>query len=264
MSIWLMILGGWGCMAIVMSVLWGIQRVRGDAGIVDVAWGLGVGILGTCYAILSTSGNLSRRVLIGAMVLIWSLRLSAHIAVRLMRLPEDGRYQSLKETWGARAQWNLFLFFQLQAFWSMLFALPMLLAARNPLPMWQVLDVVAVSIWVVAFCGEAVADWQLSTFRHDPANRGLVCQRGLWRFSRHPNYFFEWVHWWAYACLAVGSPWGGLAVAGPVAMLYFLLKVTGVPPTEAQALKSRGEAYREYQRTTSVFIPWPPKRGSDQ
>ena len=264
MSIWLLILGGWAGMVVVMAALWVVQRVRGDAGIVDVAWGLGVGFLGALFAALSSTGDPTRRMLIAGMVLLWALRLSAHIAVRLLRLPEDGRYQSLKETWGARAQWNLFLFFQLQAFWSMLFALPMLLASRNPLPMWQVLDVLAVMIWLIAFCGEALADGQLSAFRHKPANRGQVCRQGLWRYSRHPNYFFEWLHWWAYVCLAAGSSWGALALAGPAAMLFFLLKVTGVPPTEAQALKSRGEAYREYQRTTSVFFPWPPKRAASE
>lgn len=259
MSPWLLILGGWGCMVVVMAALWAVQRVRGDAGIVDVAWGLGVGILGALFAAMSTTGDANRRLLIAGMVLLWALRLSGHIAVRLMRLPEDGRYHTLKETWGPRAQWNLFLFFQLQAFWSMLFALPMLLASRNTLPMWQVLDVVAVVIWLIAFSGESLADAQLSAFRHDPSNKGQVCRRGLWRYSRHPNYFFEWLHWWAYVCLAAGSAWGGLALAGPAAMLFFLLKVTGVPPTEAQALKSRGEAYRDYQRTTSVFFPWPPR-----
>ncbi len=264
MNSWQLILGGWGCMVVVMAALWAIQRMRGDAGIVDVAWGLGVGILGALYAALSASGDPARRVLIATMVLLWALRLSAHIAVRLMRLPEDGRYQSLKDHWGARAQWNLFLFFQVQAFWSMLFALPMLLAAQNPRPMWQVLDGIAVVIWLIAVSGESLADWQLSAFRHNPANAGQVFQRGLWHYSRHPNYFFEWLHWWTYVCLAAGSPWGGLALAGPVAMLYFLLKVTGVPPTEAQALKSRGDAYRQYQRTTSVFFPWPPQRGASE
>ena len=264
MNSWQLILGGWACMVVVMAALWAVQRVRGDAGIVDVAWGLGVGLLGALYAALSAGGDPARRVLIATMVSLWALRLSAHIAVRLMRLPEDGRYQSLKENWGPRAQWNLFLFFQLQAFWSMLFALPMLLATQNSRPMWQVLDRIAVVIWLIAVSGESLADWQLSAFRHNPANAGQVCRRGLWRYSRHPNYFFEWLHWWAYVCLAAGSPWGGLALAGPTAMLYFLLKVTGVPPTEAQALKSRGDAYRQYQRTTSVFFPWPPQRGASE
>ena len=264
MNSWQVILSGWACMVVVMATLWGVQRVRGDAGIVDVAWGLGVGFLGAQFSALSAVGDPARRLLIAAMAVLWALRLSAHIAVRLTRLPEDGRYQSLKEHWGARAQWNLFLFFQLQAFWSMLFALPMWLAAQNPLPMWQFLDGVAVVIWLIAVSGEALADWELSAFRHNPAHAGQVCQRGLWRYSRHPNYFFEWLHWWAYVCLAAGSPWGGLALAGPAAMLYFLLKVTGVPPTEAQALKSRGDAYRQYQRTTSVFFPWPPQRGASE
>ena len=107
-----------------------------------------------------------------------------------------------------------------------------------------------------------LADRQLSAFRMNPANRGQVCRQGMWRYSRHPNYFCEWLHWWAYVLLAVGAAGGWLNVLGPVLMLYFLHKVTGIPPTEAQALKNRGEAYREYQRTTSIFFPWPPKKGA--
>jgi steroid 5-alpha reductase family enzyme len=140
-----------------------------------------------------------------------------------------------------------------------LFAIPMLVAARNPAPpaIW---DALGVAIWLLAVAGESLADRQLSRFRRDPARRGQVCQLGLWRYSRHPNYFFEWLHWWSYVCLAVGAPWGWAAIVGPLAMLYFLLFVTGVKPTEAQALLTRGAAYREYQRTTSAFIPWPPQR----
>jgi steroid 5-alpha reductase family enzyme len=111
----------------------------------------------------------------------------------------------------------------------------------------------------VAFAGESLADRQLSRFRQDPRNRGRVCRDGLWRYSRHPNYFFEWLHWWAYVALAAGSPLWWIAVAGVAMMLLFLTRVTGIPPTEAQALRSRGEAYREYQRTTSAFFPWPPR-----
>lgn len=260
----LLVIGcGWCCMVLVMSVLWLVQKQRGDAGIVDVAWGLGVGCLGVLFAVMSFDGDQTRRFVVGAMVLLWALRLSLHIALRLMRLPEDGRYQTLKGEWGIHAQRNLFFFFQLQAFWSVLFAMPILLSARNPLPFGGVADFIGLGIWLLALGGEALADRQLSTFRQDLANKGQVCRAGLWRYSRHPNYFFEWLHWWAYVCLAIGADWGWLSVGGPVCMLYFLLKVTGVPPTEAQALKSRGDAYREYQRTTSVFFPWPPKQGVD-
>jgi steroid 5-alpha reductase family enzyme len=117
-----------------------------------------------------------------------------------------------------------------------------------------------VAVAVLALGGEAIADAQLSRFRRDPANRGTVCRTGLWRYSRHPNYFFEWVHWWAYVLIGIAAPWGWLALFGPALMLLFLFKITGIPPTEARALESRGDAYREYQRTTSVFVPWPPRR----
>jgi steroid 5-alpha reductase family enzyme len=117
-----------------------------------------------------------------------------------------------------------------------------------------------VLVWVVAVTGEALADRQLAAFRADQTNRGRTCRVGLWRLSRHPNYFFEWLHWWSYVLLGVGSPWWALTLVGPALMLYFLLRVTGIPATEAQALASRGEDYREYQRTTSAFVPWFPRR----
>lgn len=260
MNAWLLIGAGWLLMSVVMSLLWAYQKVRGDAGIVDVAWGLGVGCLGVFFALGSSDGDLTRRRLIAGLALVWSLRLSVHIAHRLFKLPEDGRYQSLRKQWGDRTQRNLFLFFQVQAFWSVLFAVPMLIAARNPAPTWSTFDLGAMVVWFIAIAGEWLADRQLSAFRLDPRNRGKVCRDGLWCYSRHPNYFFEWIHWWVYVLLAAGSPVWWVTLLGPMAMLYFLFRVTGIPPTEAQALRSRGDAYREYQRTTSAFFPWPPRK----
>lgn len=260
MNAWLLILSGWGAISAGMAALWMIQRWHGDAGIVDVAWGLGVGVLGAVFAACSESGDPTRRAVIGSLALIWSLRLSGYIFARLMRLPEDGRYQTLKSQWGPRAQFNLFVFFQMQALWSVLFALPMLVAARNPSPAFNLLDGLAVVLWLIAVGGETLADRQLSVFRRDPTNQGKVCRNGLWYYSRHPNYFFEWVHWWVYVLFAIGAPFGWLTLFGPALMLFFLFKVTGIPPTEAQAIKSRGAAYREYQQTTSPFFPWPPRR----
>ena len=131
--------------------------------------------------------------------------------------------------------------------------------ASDPSPALDVWVWIGVGFWLVSLAGESVADRQLAAFKADPGNRGKVCDVGLWRYSRHPNYFFEWLHWFSYPLIAMGAPSQWVAWLGPVIMLLFLYRVSGIPYTEKQSLKSRGDAYREYQRTTSPFIPWPPK-----
>jgi steroid 5-alpha reductase family enzyme len=241
-----------------MLVLWLIQQRRGNAGIVDVAWAFSTGALGALFA-LAADGAWTRRAVVAGLALAWGVRLGVHLWIRVAREAEDGRYRHLRERWGGAADTNLFVFFQVQAAWAVLFALPMLAAARNP-GEWTLLDGAGVAIWAIGLIGEAVADRQLAAFRAVPANRGRVCRDGLWRWSRHPNYFFEWLHWWGYIVLAIGSPLWWVPLAGVIAMGFFITRVTGIPPTEAQAIRSRGEAYRDYQRTTSAFVPWPPRR----
>lgn len=241
-----------------MAGLWVLQRRIDDAGIVDVAWGLGIAIFALVYFFVVGGANFERSVVALAVVWIWAIRLGLHVFTRLLQHKEDGRYQNLKAAWGDKAQSKLFYFYQAQAFGSWLFSLPLLLTFLNAAA-WNVLDYVGIGVVVVAVVGESIADWQLSRFRNNPANKGKVCNQGLWKYSRHPNYFFEWCHWWAYVCFAAAAPFGWLAILGPLSMLYFILKVTGIPPTEAQAIRSRGDAYREYQRTTSPFFPWPPR-----
>lgn len=258
MHVWLLILNCWLGVAVVMALLWVMQRVQGDSGIVDVAWGLGVGLISIVFAIFS-AGDPTRRTIVGVLALAWAIRLSGYIVVRLFQLPEDGRYVTLKDNWGENAQANLFWFFQMQAFWAVLFALPMLMACRNAESFPTVWDFLGLAIWVLAVSGEALSDRQLARFRKNPENAGEVCRVGLWKYSRHPNYFFEWIHWWGYVALSVGVDYWFTTLLAPLAMLYFLFKVTGIPPTEEQCLKSRGEKYREYQRTTSPFVPWPPR-----
>lgn len=261
MNLWLVLGVAWGVMILVMAGVWWLQSRLGDAGIVDVVWTYSVGMLSIVYGMLASEGDVSRRALVGVLAGIWSLRLGTHILIRVMRMPEDGRYIALKEEAGDQAQRKLFVFYQYQAFGAVLFSVPMLIAAVNPAPL-GVWDFVGLVVFGLAWGGEALADQQLSAWRGDAANRGRVCRRGLWRYSRHPNYFFEWMHWWAYAALAATAPWGWVALIGPLAMYYFINHVTGIPPTEKQAIKSRGEAYREYQRTTSPFFPWPPQKAS--
>ena len=261
----LIIVAGWTLMAIVMYLLWLLQRRTGDAGIVDVAWGLGVALIASAFCFFA-DGLPARRWAVALLVAAWAVRLSGYVLVRVLNMPEDGRYQTLKQQWGSNSGRNMLLFYQFQAFGSLLFALPMLIAASNPNP-WSGWDYAAVGLWLVAIVGESLADRQLHRFRTDPANRQGVCRTGFWYYSRHPNYFFEWLHWWTYVLFAVSAsaaagwinPWGLINLIFPLAMLYFILYKTGIPPTEAQSLKSRGDAYREYQRTTSAFFPWPPR-----
>lgn len=252
---------GWLGLAILMAGLWWWQRIRGDATIVDVGWTFGFGLVAVSGAVFGP-GEPARRWLVGLIVAVWSLRLGLHLLNNriLGHAREDGRYQALRAKWGAQAQLRFFVFFQAQAFLAALFAGAPMLAMRRPGPFPSWFDWAGLAIGLIAVIGEGLADRQLAAFRADPANRGRTCRAGLWRYSRHPNYFFEWLHWWAYVLIAAGGPWWGLTLLAPALMLYFLLNVTGIPATEAQALASRGDDYRDYQRTTSAFIPWWPRR----
>ena len=250
-------LAGWAAIAIAMALVWWIQRRSRRADWVDVAWTLGTGALATAFALLS-EGVAVRRALIAAFATGWSLRLAWHLVLRLRKSPEDGRYRRLRAQHGNRADAWLFGFFQFQALLCAFFATPALIAARNPGAVgWP--EAVGAFVWVIAVAGETVADRQLSRFRNARRDSSRVCRAGLWKYSRHPNYFFEWIHWWSYVCVGLQAPAGWLTVAAPAAMLLLICKVTGIPPTEAQALASRGEAYRQYQRQVSAFFPWPPR-----
>jgi steroid 5-alpha reductase family enzyme len=242
----------------VMTCMWLIQLRTRNAGIVDVAWGGAIGLVGTSWALTAT-GDPTRRILAATLIAVWALRLTAYLYLRVVGHPEEGRYATLRQTWGDAANVRLFGFFQMQALTVLLFAMPVLLVASNPARLWQITDLFGLLLWGIGVGGVALSDWQLARFKQRPDSHGRTCREGLWRYSRHPNYFFEWVHWWSYVLLALGGPWWWLAAVTPLVLLYFLLYVTGIPPTEAQAVMSRGEEYRQYQKTTSAFFPWLPK-----
>ena len=242
-----------------MVVLWLWQLRSGRADWVDALWAASIGVLAVFYAVFG-DGAVEKRVLVALVAGTWSIRLSYHLIERLAgHEQEDGRYQAMREYWGDRAPFWMLVFFMGQALVAWLFALPAWVVANDPSRVLTIWVVLGVLIWFISLAGESLADRQLSAFRSDPANRGKVCQVGLWKYSRHPNYFFEWLHWFSYPLIAMGAPNQWIAWLGPVLMLLFLYRVTGIPYTEKQSLKSRGEAYREYQRTTSAFFPWPPK-----
>ena len=254
---------GAAALAAMMFVIWLLSVWRNNAGFVDVGWALGLVILAVSYA-WHGPGYGPRKWLMAAMVAFWGLRLALHLVRRILSEPEDGRYQQLRREWaGTNVNLRFLFFFEFQAVLDVVLSLPMLVAALNPAPQLSWLEYAGAALWVAAVIGEAAADAQLAAFKHDAKNRGRVCQVGLWRYSRHPNYFFEWFVWVAWLVYALASPWGWTAMICPALMLFFLFRVTGIPATEAQALRSRGEEYRKYQETTSAFVPWGRKATSN-
>lgn len=254
-------------LAVAMTIAWVVQRRTNNAGWVDAVWSFALGAAGVVYALfpLHADTPVVRQWLVAALVAAWSLRLGTHIASRTVHGMEDARYAQFRREWGAAFQRRMFWFLQIQAVAAALLAVSMLLAARNPRPL-SLLDFAALIVLLVAIAGEAWADRQLRRFRADPSNHGRVCDAGLWGWSRHPNYFFEWLVWVAYALLAIDPsgdyPWGWLALSAPALMYWLLVYVSGVPPLEEQMVRSRGERYRAYQARVSAFIPLPPARSS--
>lgn len=259
---WTLLAAGTVLMCALHAVVWLISlRIR-NAGIVDVAWAGGFSLLALLYGGLGP-GWPPRRLLIAAMTALWSLRLAGYLHGRVMgqHPREDGRYAELRRRWaGGNLALRFLVFFQVQALLDVVLAVPLLVACLNPEPRLLAIEWAAAALWLLALAGESLADRQLARFKADPANSGKVCDVGLWRLSRHPNYFFEWLVWCAFALFALGSPWGFVGLYCPALMLYFLFRVTGIPATEEQALRTKGEAYRRYQRTTSAFVPWFPRR----
>ena len=240
-----------------LLALWAIQLRTRDAATADIGWTILVAG-GAIAAGVLVDGDPSRRLLVASLVVVWAARLGFYLLRDRVFAGrgEDGRYRALRQHWGDGASRNFLFLYLGQAFVATLFIAPVAAAMRGgPLDLFAIAGVI---VWLVAVGGEALADRQLARFRADPSTRGTVCRVGLWRYSRHPNYFFEWINWWAYVLIGHLAP---LTLLGPAAMLLFLFRITGIPYTEQQALRSRGDAYRAYQRSTSAFVPWPPRGG---
>lgn len=261
MSAWLLPLGALAGLCALFAGLFFVCRRVDNYSFVDVAWSYAFAPLAWFYAVAG-HGWLPRRLAIATLVTLWSARLGSHLLRRVAghHPVEDGRYQQLRRDWAGNFGPKMAGFFQLQAGSVVLLGVPFLLPVLNPAPGWRACELAGLALWAPALAGEAIADAQLAAFKRQAANKGRVCDVGLWRCSRHPNYFFEWLVWVAYFLFALGSPWGWLAAIGPGAILFLLLRVTGIPLTEEQSLRSKGEAYRRYQAVTSAFVPWFPKK----
>ncbi|RMH08110.1 MAG: DUF1295 domain-containing protein [Nitrospirae bacterium] len=226
----------------------------------DLGFCVGFGLVAVVDG-LNASGDPIRRIVVATMAAVYAWRLGFHLFVhRIADKPEDARYRSLRKQLGRWSEVCAFVYFQGQAVAVVVLSVPLLVLMAAPTPFGGIWDWLGVMIGVVGVGGEAWADWQLAQFKADSRNRNKVCQIGWWRYSRHPNYFFDVVHWWAYPVMGLVHPNGWLTMIAPLVMMWALLRVSGVPYAEAQALASKGEAYRRYQATTSVFIPWRPKR----
>lgn len=256
-------------LALAMTGAWLLALRTGRSGWIDAIWSYAVGAaaVAACLWPAGAAGaDPVRRGAVAVLVALWSLRLGTHIAVRSSRGGDDPRYAALRRQWGARAAPRLLWFLQVQAAVALVLALGAGAAAHAPGPFGRLQDVAGIVLLVCAIVGEAAADRQLAAFRR--SRSGGVCDRGLWGWSRHPNYFFEWLAWAAVAVVAVDVsgdyPAGLIAVAGAALMYLLLAHVSGVPPLEAHMLASRGAAYRAYMARVGAFWPWPPRRSDDE
>jgi steroid 5-alpha reductase family enzyme len=255
----------WAVCAAVQLALWAVAQRTRNAGIVDVGWALSFALVVALYASRATA-PVAAWAPIAAVAAAWSLRLGGYLIARgAARAPEDGRYADLRQRWAPRAGRRFFVLFQAQA------ALTALLSSAFVVPFvaapWDGgwLRGLGAAIAAAGVLGETTADAQLARWKRDPAHRGAVCDAGLWSRSRHPNYFFEWCVWVGYAVYGLAfAPAGVIALVGQAIIFGSIFWVTGIPPTEKQALRSKGDAYRQYQARVSRFIPLPPKaRGRD-
>ena len=246
-----------GVLVVMMAILWWVGIKIKNAAVVDVGWGGGFVLLALVYFFLG-DGFFDRRLLMAGMVIVWGGRLALHLFVDriLSGKPEDGRYVVIRNNWKTKINLKLFFFYEFQALLIVILSLPFLFMALNLDERLTWVEWLGFAIWGIGIIGESVADAQLRRFKSDPANQGKVCQLGLWNYSRHPNYFLEWVIWVGYCVASLASPYGWASFNSALIMAYILTRVTGIPMTEEQALRTKGDAYRAYQRTTSSFIPW--------
>jgi steroid 5-alpha reductase family enzyme len=262
--IWILCLAVLAVMTPVMVCAWGYGLARRNGGWTDVFWtfGTGVALAGTAlFPLEAGAAPQIRQWLVAGLVALWALRLGGYLAPRVAAHPEDPRYAKFRADWGNNYARNMLFVTLPQAPASALLALSVLAAARAPGAALAFRDVLGVAIFLIALGGAGLADAQMKLFKADPNNAGKVADVGLWGWSRHPNYFFEWLAWLAYPVIALdpARPISWLSLSAPVVMFLLLTRVSGIPPLEEAQLRSKGDAYRAYQARVSAFFPLPPK-----
>jgi steroid 5-alpha reductase family enzyme len=248
----------WLAVSLILTLvfLWALKLKNN--GIVDIFWAFNFLVI-ACITWLLADGDFVRKTLVCGLAALWSIRLGIYLLIRVGGHihEEEGRYKQLRQGWNNA---KFFGFYMMQAFSNVMLSIPFFAMALNKDPQLSVLEYIGAALWLISIIGEGVADGQLMHFKKQPENKGKVCQYGLWNYSRHPNYFFQFSIWVSVFILAVSSPYGWLSIICPLSIGFLIFKVTGIPMTEEQAVRSKGEAYKEYQRTTSAFVPWLKKK----
>lgn len=241
-------------MLIFILGIWAWYLITDNPSIVDVCWSIGIFICGSSYLYQQLpDGQTMRNLLAWVLLLAWAGRLAGFLWVtRIAKGKHDPRYETISDSWKISKKIGFLLNFTLQGFLMMIIALPFLFIPSVNSPVPTLFDMISIILIILGLVGETIADWQLNSFKQ--ASRG-VCNVGLWHYSRHPNYFFEWIIWMGFALLGISGHWGWISLMSPILLFIIFFFVTG-PITERQSLLSRGEAFKEYQRTTSFIIPW--------
>lgn len=252
-------------LSLIMAGAWVIQQRTRNSGFVDAIWTFGLGAVGIVSALapLTASGTTTRQIVVALIMLAWSLRLGIHIMRRSRGRSDDPRYAALIRQWVSHASRQMFILLQKQALVTLPLALSILVAAHNPAPFGRVQDWLGILVIFAGIVGEGLADRQLHNWLATHKEGERICDRGLWRWSRHPNYFFEWVFWLAFPFFAIalsgGYAPGWLTLAAPVCMYWLLVHVSGIPPLEQHMVAKHGDAYRAYQARTRAFFPLPKR-----
>lgn len=248
--------------SLVMVTGWGVALRLGNGGWSDVFWSYGTGLAGVVAVLGSSAPQTGRAWLVAALAAIWGMRLGTHLLVRTAGSHEDGRYADLRREWGGSHVSRLFIFLQVQALASVPLIASIWLAAHAAGPFPGLGDVIGVLVFVAGLTGGSIADRQLAACKRELAGTREVCQSGLWGWSRHPNYFFEWVLWLSWPIIATSAAmvlWpGALALIAPALMYLLLVHVSGIPPLEAHMERSRPEAFARYKARVPAFFPSPP------
>jgi len=248
-----------------MTIAWVLEQRAGNASWIDFGWTSAVR-LSACVGALAPMGagsNTARSLACGGLIALWCARLAGHLLRRAVGGIDDLRYEQLRRDWGANASWRMFWFAQAQATAGIPLVLAVRLEAHRAREWPDAQDTAGMAFWLIGIGGAALSDWQLRRFVANTSPSGQVCDVGLWRWSRHPNYFFEWLGWTGTAIIAFGiaspNPFGWIGLSAPTLMYWLLVHVSGIPPLEEHMLRTRADAFRAYQRRTSAFFPFPPR-----